>query len=189
MKRTLPLVFGVLVLVAVAFGQAQERSVRAGLVERQALAAWKVQTPIVPIPDLKLERTQMYAVSLKLGPANTPLSLMLGANGQNAFVHYAAIIYNGAANREAGVAHGYLTSLVAQDCIGLDSATMNKIKGLMNTVISQLKSERVSRTLRVGPVMAEASAAFANNQLSVVMILERADAPGQTWGRYCGFEK
>jgi hypothetical protein len=183
------LILGALVLAVVAFGQTQERSVRAGLAQRGALAAWKVQTPIVPIPDLKLERTQMYAVSLKQGAANTELSLMLGANGKNAFAHYAAIIYGGAATREAGVAHGYLTSLVAQDCIGLDQATMGRVRGLMDGVIKKLKNVRVSDTLNAGPFHAEASASFENNRLSVVMILERSDAPGKTWGTYCGFEK
>ncbi len=189
MKKTITLAFSLLALAAIALGQAQERSVRAGLVERKALAAWKVQTPIVPIPDLKLERTQMYKVSLKQGTANTELSLMLGANGKNAFVHYAAIIYNGTVTREAGVAHGYLTSLVAQDCIGLDKATMERVRGLMDGVIKKLKNVRVSDTLNVGPLHAEASASFTNNSLSVVMILQRTDAPGKTWGTYCGFEK
>lgn len=189
MKKIVALAIGVLALAAVALGQAQERSVRAGLEKRGALAAWKAQTSIVPIPDLKLEHTQMYGVSLKLNATNTELSLMLGANGKKAFAHYAAIIYGGPALRAAGVAHGYLTSIVARDCIGLDEATMDKVKGLMNTVISQLKAERVSRTMHIGPLTAEASAEFSRNRLSVVMILERDDAPGKTWSSYCGFEQ
>lgn len=189
MNRAITLALGVLALAAVAFGQAQERSIRAGLEARKALAAWKVMTPIVPIPDLKLERTQIYEVSLKFKDSTTALSLMLGENGKNAFAHYAAIIYNGAATREAGVAHGYLTSLVAQDCIGLDDTAMKRVRELMNGVIQKLKNARVTDTLREGPLVAEATAAFTDNRLSVVMTLVRADTPGKTWPTYCGFEK
>jgi hypothetical protein len=178
-----------LALGAVALAQAQQRSVRAELNRLGVLTAWKTATPITPIPDLKLERTQVYELGIKGDDGRSQkLSLMLGANAEKPFAHYAAIIYNGAASREAGVAHGSLTSLVARDCIGLDAANMGRVRGLMNTVISTLKAERVSRTMRVGPLTVEASAEFTRNRLSVVMILERNDAPGKTWGTYCGFE-
>lgn len=190
MNRTLRFAVIALTFATLALAQAQQRSVRSELTQLGVLSTWKVSTPTTPIPDLKLERTQMYEIGLKTGEGQAQtLSLLLGANATNPFTHYAAIIYNGAATRAAGVAHGYLTNIVARDCIGLDEPGLEQVRGLMSAVISALKNVRVARRLRDGPLMAEASAEYAWNRLSVVMILERDDAPGKGWGRYCGFEK
>jgi hypothetical protein len=173
----------------VALGQAQPQSVRSSLTNLKTLNSWKVGTKITPIPDLKLERSQLYLVSLKLQNTKTDLGLLIGARAKNTFVHYASIIYDGAAVRDAGYAHGYLTKLVALTCMGLNEADYSPISALMSRVISKMRATRVSESVRVGAVRAEASAAFKNNSLSVTMLLERGDAPGKAWASYCDFER
>jgi hypothetical protein len=189
MFRNAALFLALLASSVLALGQVQPQSVRSSLTNLKTLNSWKVGTPIVPIPGLKLERSQLYLLSLKLQNANTDLGLLMGAKANNAFVHYVSIVYDGAAVRDAGYAHGYLTKLVALTCMGLNEADYAPISALMSRVISKMKTTRVSESVRVGAVRAEASAAFKNNTLSVTMLLERGDAPGKAWASYCDFER
>jgi hypothetical protein len=189
MIRSFTLFIIILAASVLALEQAQPQSVRSSLTELKTLTAWKAATPILPIPDLKLERSQLYLLSLKLQNAKTDLGLLMGAKANNAFVHYVSIVYDGAAVRDAGYAHGYLTKLVALTCMGLNEANYAPISALMSRVVSKMRTTRVSESVHVGAVRAEASAAFKNNLLSVTMLLERGDAPGKAWVSYCNFEK
>jgi hypothetical protein len=189
MIRSFTLSLGILASSVLALGQAQQQSVRSSLMELQTLSAWKAATPILPIPDLKLERSQLYTLSLKLQNTKTDLGLLMGASTKNPFVHYVSVIYGGAAVRDAGYAHGYLTNLVAQTCMGLNNTTLTRVRAMMSSVMAKLKFARVTDTLREGALRAEASAEFKDNRLSVTMIFERSDAPGKVWSGHCGFEK
>jgi hypothetical protein len=191
MIRSFTLSLGILAssVLMLAFGQTQQQSVRSSLTTLKTLTAWKAATPILPIPDLNLERSQLYMVSLKLQNTKTDLGLLMGASTKNPFVHYVSVIYGGAAVRDAGYAHGYLTNLVAQTCMGLSNATLTRVRAMMSGVMAKLKFARVTDTLREGALRVEASAEFKDNRLSVTMTLERSDAPGKAWSGYCAFEK
>jgi hypothetical protein len=189
MIRSFTLFVALLAASFLAFGQVQQQSVRSSLTALKTLSAWKAATPILPIPEIKLERSQLYTLSLKLQNTKTDLGLLMGASATNPFVHYVSVIYGGAAVRDAGFAHGYLTNLVAQTCMGLNSATLIRVRTLISGVMAKLKFARVTNTLREGALRAEASAEFKDNRLSVTVTLQRSDAPGKAWAGYCGFEK
>jgi hypothetical protein len=172
----------------VALAQPQQRSVRSSLTALKTLVAWKAATGIVPAANLKLERSQAYTVALRLNDARTELGLLMGANSNNAFVHYVSVVYQGPLVRDAGRAHGYLSKVVALACMGLTERDFSRVQRLVDNVVSRFKTEPVSDSLSGGPLTVGASAAMRDGQMNVILVMKRSDAPSKTWTSYCGFE-
>lgn len=193
MKRKLFIAIGLLALLAAGLAhtlaQTQQRSIQTALKQLKEFVSWKALGPVTPNAVLKLERSQVYAVTLRVAEGQTPtVSLLLGA-GQKPHVHFAGIIFEGVANRAAGVAHGYVTALTAELCLGLDKTAMDRVKAMTNGVLNRLKGPRVADATDIGTIHAEASAEQKGEKATVVVTLDRRDAPGQHgWRSYCGLE-
>jgi hypothetical protein len=189
MKHQLVVLVSVLALIGAALAQTQQRSIRADVQQLKEFVAWKALGPVVPNAALKLARSQVYNVTLRLAEGQTPtVSLLLGT-GKKSHVHFAGIIFNGEANHAAGVAHGYLTAMVAERCLGLDNAALSKIKLMTRDVVNRLKGPRVGDTVDIGTIHAEASAEQKDGNATIVVTMDRRDTPGQNgWRSYCGLE-
>lgn len=189
MKRKLVVLVSVLGLIGVALAQTQQRSIRADMQQLKEFVSWKALGPVVPNTALKLERSQVYAVTLRLAEGQTPtVSLLLGT-GKKPYVHFAGIIFNGEANRAAGVAHGYLTGMMAERCLGLDRSALGKVRTMAGAVVNRLKGPRVHDTVDIGTIHVEASAELKDGQATIVVTMDRRDVPGQNgWGSYCTLE-